>query len=134
MTPADLTAVLSALARELAPHIARELGALAPSAGSRDVVAPLVDKREVGRLLGVSVAKVDWLVRSGLPYVPVGDVKRFDIEACRAWLAAAGKNPVTKQPVVRRAPPVGDGDAGDATQVSGVRLLSRRRGGMTAIT
>lgn len=45
----------------------------------------------VVRQFSVSLAQIDRLTRVGLPYVPVGDLRRFDIGICRAWLAERGQ-------------------------------------------
>ncbi len=47
----------------------------------------LVDKRLLAHALGISVATVDRLCRAGaIPFVHVGDARRFDLEAVRAAL------------------------------------------------
>jgi predicted DNA-binding transcriptional regulator AlpA len=86
---------------------------------SPQVPAPLIDKRELARLLSVSRATIDRLVRDGLPYLPVGDVKRFDVAECRAWLVNRDK-PLPPDPAV---PPPASGPRG--VDQGGVRLLSR---------
>ena len=48
-------------------------------------VEPIVDKREIARRLGVSVASVDRLDREGQPFVRVGDVKRYNMTEVLAW-------------------------------------------------
>jgi hypothetical protein len=57
----------------------------APKAASAPVPSPLVDKREIARLLGVSVATVDRHDREGQPHIYIGDVKRYDASAVMAW-------------------------------------------------
>ncbi|MFT3769645.1 MAG: tyrosine-type recombinase/integrase [Minicystis sp.] len=57
----------------------------APAAPAPTAPAVLVDKREVARTLGVSVATVDRLDREGQPFIRVGDVKRYDLAAVLAW-------------------------------------------------
>ena len=48
----------------------------------------LVDKKTLAHALGVSTASVDRLCREGLiPFVLVGDVRRFDLDAVRSALA-----------------------------------------------
>jgi hypothetical protein len=91
---------------------------------------PLVDKRELARMLSVSPATVDRLVRAGLPFVPVGDVRRFDVTACRAWLEEQGERraeagaPASRPRVTSASTTeTGSGEHG------GVRLLSRRGAG-----
>lgn len=48
----------------------------------------LLDRAGLGRALNVSVATIDRLARSGLPFDRVGEVRRFDLVAVRAWLAS----------------------------------------------
>lgn len=92
--------------------------------GHASALAPLVDKREVARLLAVSPATIDRLVRSGMPHQPVGEVRRFDVAECRAWLADRAKQALA-------LPPASVAQARDSPGLSGVRLLSRAapRGG-----
>ena len=79
-----------------------------------------MDKRELARLLGVSGATVDRLVRANrIPFVPVGDVKRFDIAAVRAALETRDAEPSSDRPAL----PTSTADVG------GVRRLSRPRAG-----
>ncbi len=54
----------------------------------------LLSKKEVALVLGVSASTVDRLTREGLPVAAhVGDARRYDFEACKAWLARRGKRP-----------------------------------------
>ena len=81
--------------------------------------APLVDKQTLGRLLTCSTAKIDKLVRAEkIPYLFVGEVRRFDVASVRAALSA----PAT--PARATEPPR------DATPglVPGVRMLRRNNG------
>jgi len=55
----------------------------------------LLRKSGLARALSISTSTVDRLVREGLPYEPAGSGKRFDLKACRVWLAARGKRPTT---------------------------------------
>ncbi len=53
----------------------------------RNVRQPLLDKRALAHALGVSTATVDRLCRQGrMPFVIVGEVRRFDLEVVRAAL------------------------------------------------
>jgi excisionase family DNA binding protein len=77
----------------------------------------LIDKRSLAHALGVSPATVDRLCRDGrVPFVRVGDVRRFDLAAVRT---ALGETSATKS----SAPPT---SALRQAGVAGVRLLSRR--------
>jgi hypothetical protein len=83
---------------------------------------PLLDKRELARALGVSVATIDRLDREGQPFLRVGDVKRYDLATVHAW------HRERSVPVPPSAPPHAAAPL-PAPEPSGVRLLSRRRGG-----
>ncbi|MDP9037367.1 MAG: hypothetical protein M3O50_21425, partial [Myxococcota bacterium] len=62
--------------------------------------------------LAVSLATLDRLTREGMPIAAhVGDARRFDLEACRAWLAVRGKRP-TKAPKSNRTIDLGDVELG----------------------
>jgi|CZKU01.1.fsa_nt_gi hypothetical protein len=77
----------------------------------------LLAKRELARKLGVSPSTVDRLTRDGLPIAAhVGDARRFDLAACRAWLAARGKK-ATKAPASARAVV----DVSDVIEASGLK-------------
>jgi excisionase family DNA binding protein len=117
MPPSDLLSALldlvRAAAREGTAQALDQRDAPAPRSAS-----PLVDKRALAHALGVSTATVDRLCRWGrIPYVHVGDVRRFDVETVRSALEATGPGPV-------KAPSTGR-HADAATHVPGVRLLSR---------
>ncbi len=45
----------------------------------------LLDRRALAATIGVSVAKVDRMVRAGMPWIRVGAVKRFDLQQVREW-------------------------------------------------
>jgi excisionase family DNA binding protein len=77
----------------------------------------LLDKRELAHALRVSVAKVDRLSRDGrIPFVIVGDVRRFDLTAVLAALPQQG------QPTDERVRPA---SPARKQVLAGVRLLSR---------
>jgi hypothetical protein len=80
---------------------------------------PLLDKRALAHALGVSTATVDRLCRHGrVPYVHVGDVRRFDLDAVRSALRVHGPGPIKEQTLARQPGP-------DAAPARDVRLLSR---------
>jgi hypothetical protein len=80
---------------------------------------PLLDKRALAHALGVSTATVDRLCRHGrVPYVHVGDVRRFDLDAVRSALRVHGPGPIKAQTLAREPGP-------DAASARDVRLLSR---------
>ena len=83
-------------------------------------MSPLLDKRELARQLGVSVATIDRLDREGQPFLRVGDAKRYDLAAVHAW------HRERSVPAAQAAPPHAPASL---PEPSGVRLLSRRRGG-----
>jgi hypothetical protein len=75
----------------------------------------LLDKRALAHALGVSTATVDRLCRARrIPFVIVGDVRRFDLACVRAALATA---PAEAEP--KRLAPA------DAASLRGVKLLTR---------
>jgi excisionase family DNA binding protein len=84
--------------------------------------SPLLDKRALAHALGVSTATVDRLCRQGrIPFVLVGEVRRFDLEAVRSALAAHWEQ--AKKPIRP-----GPGRTEGSSPIPGVRLLSRGRG------
>jgi hypothetical protein len=88
------------------------------SGGAHSPTSPLVDKRGLAHALGVSTASVDRLCRSGrIPFVTVGEVKRFDLEAVRTVLTAP--SPDTASPLEITP------SAAAPSTPSGFRLLSR---------
>lgn len=88
-SPDPLDLLLAPLAARLAPIVA-ELVVAGLRGAERAGHAPLVDKRELARALAVSVATVDRLCRADsdapIPFVIVGDSRRFDLAAVRAAL------------------------------------------------
>jgi excisionase family DNA binding protein len=76
-------AVAQALFFRLAPLIAAMGGDAAPVGAPKK----LCDRAELARLLSVSPSTVSRLVRKGLPYVQVGDARRYDYAAALTWLA-----------------------------------------------
>ena len=73
--------------------------------------APLVDRHEVARLLGVSAATITRMTAEGMPHVFAGASPRYAPEEVRAWLATRGRK--------------GTKTKGSKATVAGVRLLSR---------
>ena len=99
---------------------ARE-GAEQALAAQREAMPPasgaLVDKRELARLLGVSPATINRLCRDDrIPFIRVGDARRFDPAAVRAALEESAG-------VAATAPAA---PSSRQVRVAGVRLLSRR--------
>jgi hypothetical protein len=85
----DYTALAQALlAAGLAGAIAQRLS----SSGQQVLSAePLLTKAELAKHLHVNEAQVDRFVRKGMPRETIGSAPRFDLVACRAWLAAHRK-------------------------------------------
>lgn len=81
LTREDLADLLTQAAAEGA-RLALE--AHAQNAGAPDA---LLSRKAAATALGVSVATLDRRVAEGLPSVRVGSVPRFDLAACRDWLA-----------------------------------------------
>lgn len=48
----------------------------------------LLDRAGIARELGCSVAKIDRLCNEGMPFVRLGDTKRFRVQAVLKWLEA----------------------------------------------
>jgi hypothetical protein len=124
MPPADLLKDLLELVRSAAREgVAEALQTQAPVAPK--TVIPLINKKDLAHALGVSIASVDRLSRDGrIPWVPVGDVRRFDLEAVRQALRAQAPGPVKAD-----GPPTpSSASACDDAPIPGVRLLSRNGG------
>jgi excisionase family DNA binding protein len=83
----------------------------------------LITKKELANTLRVSVTKIDRLVHDGLPHETVGSVRRFDLDACRAWLNMRGKKATT--PAAK--PPEEDSiDISRAVRRAGLRAVGGR--------
>jgi excisionase family DNA binding protein len=110
---ATFLAMVRAAAREGAQEALAAQGVTAPATSP-----PLIDKRGVAHALGVSPATIDRLCRSGrMPFVVVGEVRRFDLVAVRAALAESHGSQAASPPPM---------SAPTQTPIAGVRLLSRR--------
>jgi hypothetical protein len=120
---------------QAAQHFAAALAVLAPYLGavhappaseSARPAEPLVDRRELARCLSVSVAQVDRLVAQGMPFLVVGESKRFDVAEVRAWCRAkAEQEAAAPSSSAPRALP--SRAANDEPATGGVRILSRPR-------
>src|SRR5262249_3877640 len=86
-SPPSLDAAFLALLIE--GFLPRVVAALTEAIADRQAVgpAPLLDRQGLARALAVSVSSVDRLVVGGMPYVRVGDVRRFVLDDVRAWLS-----------------------------------------------
>ncbi len=118
VTHLDPFAPLFDLIREAAREGAAEaLGA--PRAREPAMVSDtLLDKRALAHALGVSTATVDRLCRARrIPFVIVGDVRRFDLASVRAALIAASAN---AEPKAAAAP--------ELAGLRGIKLLTRGGG------
>lgn len=95
----------------------RTLASQEPEAGPQADAGLLLSKAALARKLSVSVATIDRLTREGMPLAAhVGDSRRFDIEACRAWLATRGKRPTKSPPKVEQTV-----DIDDVARAAGLR-------------
>jgi excisionase family DNA binding protein len=56
-----------------------------PAANGGDAPA-LLDRQGLARQLGCSPATVDRLCRAGLPFIRVGEARRFSLERVLSWL------------------------------------------------
>jgi excisionase family DNA binding protein len=79
--------------------------------------APLLSKQQLAAALGVSTATIDRLCREGaIPFLPVGDSRRFDLGSVRQALEARAAEELPESSP--HAP---------EDRPSGVRVLSKRR-------
>jgi len=118
MNPDPLVALLDLVRTAAREGTAQALNAARPT--DLPLPAPLIDKREIARALGISTAKVDRLCRDHrIPFVRVGDVRRFDLVAVREALTEQREGVEHAEvSVPNRA----------SSRIAGVRLLSRRPG------
>jgi excisionase family DNA binding protein len=114
MAAADVLAALLDLVRTAAREGTTE--ALASrSEGLAAERSALLDKRDVAHALGVSTATIDRLCRQQrIPFVLVGEVRRFDLAAVRGALAE-------QRPVAQASA----GTADRRVAPGAIRLLSR---------
>jgi excisionase family DNA binding protein len=118
-SPEVLNGTLETLVEMVADRVVEKLRPILAAPTSSVAQAPLASKSEVASALHVSPATIDRLVRAGrIPFVRVGDVRRFDLECVRAALVEQRSAAPAKPPV--QGP------------MSGVRLLSGARGKRTA--
>lgn len=83
----SLTAIAAILAEhkaEILDELAEMLAEMAPGDGEE----PLLDRAGLAERLGCSVGTVDREVGRGMPFVHVGDHKRFSWPDVLAWLRA----------------------------------------------
>ncbi len=109
MTAADPLNALLELVRAAAREGTTEALMLRPGALSTAPPLPLLDKRALAHALGVSTASVDRLCRQGrIPFVLVGEVRRFDLEAVRlrSALTMRRRRRRAAPALISRAPPL----------------------------
>jgi excisionase family DNA binding protein len=118
----DVAALLRAQAHALRAQAdaidaqARVLEANVPVGPSVAEPAPLLSKQQLASALGVSTATIDRLCReSAIPFLTVGDSRRFELMAVREALSTSKA----------REPPSSDRRALEVSG-SGVRRLTRR--------
>jgi excisionase family DNA binding protein len=104
--------VLTVSLDELRAVIRDELRATLAAHASSPSAAPLVDRREVARLLNVSAATVTRMTAEGMPHVFAGASPRYSVDEVHAWLDARGRRGTKSTPPKRET-------------IAGVRLLSR---------
>lgn len=119
LTPEELEARIEAAVER---GVERALAAARPEPAA-DIM--LLDGRQLDRVLGISAATRCRLVLEGMPHEQVGTRRRFDVAACRAWLAARGSKP-TK--TMTTAPKTAAEDPIDVSRALGKAGL-RRVGG-----
>lgn len=125
----DARARILALVAELLDAILPALAAPArpdPAPTPTAAPAPLVDKREIARLLRVSIATVDRHDREGQPHLYIGDVKRYDASAVMAWHRERSAQ-VSARAAPSALPSSSSSEEHDPLRVSGVRLLTRAK-------
>jgi hypothetical protein len=107
-----LTAIVVVTPDELRAIVREELGACLATREPASTLGALVDKRRLADALGVSVATIDRQSAKGrIPFLLVGEHRRYDIVAVRAALEAV--------------PAVAPAAKASRELVSGVRRLSR---------
>jgi hypothetical protein len=111
-TPAVL--VLTLTLDELRTLIRDEVRAAFAEHSPPEGISGLVDRRELARLLDVSLATVTRLTSEGGPVTYVGESPRYEVAAFRAWLEERGRRGTKPSPA-------------RSEKVAGVRLLSRGR-------
>jgi hypothetical protein len=123
MAGADALSALLELVRAAAREGAIEALASRVDARPAAPASPLLDKKALAYALGVSTATIDRMCRHGrVPFVLVGEVRRFDLEAVRTALGAHHEEARGAAGAV--APP-----AHGSSPVPGVHLLTRRSRG-----
>jgi hypothetical protein len=122
---ADIAMAVAAVVAPIIAQVMRDPDVLAAvrSALTPADVAPagLVDAGALARELRVSRATVSRLTSDGMPHQLVGARRRYDVAACRAWLAERGPVAAPKRP--KRAP---DDSGVDISDVRGLRRFGGR--------
>jgi hypothetical protein len=87
-----------------------------------EVDAPgLLSKGQLARALHVSTATIGRLDVEGMPHTIVGTRHRYDVDACRTWLASRGRKPTKAKPSDR------DVDVSDVLASAGLRVVGGSR-------
>lgn len=92
-------------------------------AAVRAVMAPAADggalqaRSAAARSLRVGLSTLDRLVHEGMPTIGEGRMRRFDIKACKAWLAARKPGPARAEM---------DGDVAAIARRAGLRVGAGR--------
>jgi hypothetical protein len=98
------------------PEVAAALRAIVGPVPPAEEPDALLAKGALAKRLDVSPSTVDRLTREGMPVASyVGDARRYDVAACRAWLAARGRKPT------RAAKPANEVDVDDVLAANGLR-------------
>lgn len=119
MTLAELEARWEAAAERGA---LRALAALPPP-----VTTGLLDGRALDQALGVSATTRNRFVVEGMPCELVGTRRRFDLAACRAWLAARGPKPTKVMVTPPKTPAEDTIDVSRALRNGGLRAVGSGR-------
>jgi predicted DNA-binding transcriptional regulator AlpA len=99
-----------------AADLVRAFGALLAAPAQTNEPARPLRREELARALGVGVATVDRAVREGMTSTGRGRMRRFDLEACRAWMASRSTTSGTSRPAVDR-------EAAVVAQRNGLRVV-----------
>jgi hypothetical protein len=111
----DIDRVAERVVAKLLPHLGGASGAPA-----RPAPPQRLSKAELAQALRRTPATVDRWVALGMPCENMGSYRLFDLDACRAWVAARPRKAATKPAPAPTRPPVA------ATPPPGVELRTRR--------
>lgn len=91
------------LAAALAPHLVAELRRLPAGPASAAPDQARLSRAELAQALKISTGTVDRLAKRGMPSVMVGDLPRFILADCEAWLRQEQERDRAKETAQPRA-------------------------------